>query len=68
MITDLPTKAYVSTITVRNIYQSFAYKMAAKINSHRYGTNLRHCNPMYNDNINCVFNFPTLVPNTSSNS
>jgi len=30
-----------------NIYQSFTYKMAAKINWHRYGTKLRHCRPMY---------------------
>jgi len=40
MMTDLP-------ITVTNIYQSFTYKMAAKINWHRYGTKL-HCHPMYN--------------------
>ena len=39
-MTDLP-------ITVTNIYQSFTYKMAAKINWHRYGTKL-HCHPMYN--------------------
>jgi len=25
----------------------FTYKMAAKINRHRYGTKLRHCHPMY---------------------
>jgi len=30
-----------------NIYQSFTYKMAAKINWHRYGTKLRHCRPVY---------------------
>jgi len=30
MITDY--KAYLSAITVTNIYQSFTYKMAAKIN------------------------------------
>ena len=29
------------------IYQSFTYKMAAKINWHRYGTKLRHCRPVY---------------------
>jgi len=34
---------------VTNIYQSFTYKMAAKINWHRYGTKLRHCHchPIY---------------------
>jgi len=34
---------------VTNIYQSFTYKMAAKINWHRYGTKVRHCHchPMY---------------------
>jgi len=33
--------AYLSTITVTNISESFklTYKMAAKINWHRYGTN-----------------------------
>ena len=43
----LTNKAYLSTITVRNISQSFTYKMAAKINWHRYGTKWRHCHPMY---------------------
>ena len=33
-------KAYSSAITVTNIYQRFTYKMAAKINRHRYGTKL----------------------------
>jgi len=46
MITDLPTKHY---ITVTNISKSFTYKMAAKINRHRYGTKLRHRRPMYNN-------------------
>ena len=51
MISDLPTKqikACLSTITVTNIYQSFTYKMASKINWHRYETKLRYCHPMYN--------------------
>jgi len=39
MITDLP-KAYLSAIAVTNIYQSFTYTMAAKINWHRHGTKL----------------------------
>jgi len=38
MITDLTTKCNLSAITVTNISQSFTYKMAAKINWHRYGT------------------------------
>jgi len=28
-----------------DITQSFTYKMAAKINRNKYGTNLRHCHP-----------------------
>ena len=39
--------SYLSAITVTNISQSFTYKMAAKINWHRYGTKLRHCHPVY---------------------
>ena len=39
MITDLPTNCNLSAITVTNISKSFTYKMAAKINWHRYGTN-----------------------------
>jgi len=31
---------------VTNISQSFTYKMAAKINMHRYVTKLRHRRPM----------------------
>ena len=34
----LTNKAYLSTVTVTNICQSFTYKMAAKFNWHRYGT------------------------------
>ena len=29
-------------------FSVFTYKMAAKINWHRYGTKLRHCQPVYN--------------------
>jgi len=44
----LTDKAYLSVfITVTNIYQSFTYKMAAKINWHRYGAKLSRCLPMY---------------------
>jgi len=34
----LTNKAYLSAITATNISQSFTYKMAAKINWHRYVT------------------------------
>jgi len=44
---ELTNKAYLSAITVAYIYQSFAYKTAAKIDWHRYGTKLRHCHAMY---------------------
>ena len=43
----LTNKAYLSSITVTSISHSFTYKMAAKINWHRYGTKLRHSHPMY---------------------
>ena len=43
----LTNKSYLSAITVTNISQSFTYKMAAKINWHRYGTKLCQCHPMY---------------------
>ena len=44
---QLTNKAYLSGITVRNIYESLTHKMAAKTSWHGYGTKLRHCNPMY---------------------
>ena len=48
IITDLAYQQSVSQrYPVTNIYQSFTYKMAAKINWHRYGTKLRHCHPVY---------------------
>jgi len=34
----LTNKAYLSGVTVRNIYESFTHKMAAKTSWHRYGT------------------------------
>jgi len=43
----LANEAHFSDITLTNISASFTYKMAAKINRHRYGTKLRHCHPMY---------------------
>jgi len=40
---------FKSDITVISIFQSFTYKMVAKISWHRYETKLRHCHchPMY---------------------
>ena len=38
-------------IAVTNISKSFTYKMAAEVNWHRYGTNLRHCHSMYRPNV-----------------
>ena len=46
MITDLPTQR-IYALSVTNISQSFTYKMAAKINWHRYGTKLCHCHRIY---------------------
>ena len=46
-ITSLPVKTRLSAIAVTGIFQSFTYKMAAKISWHRYGTKLRHGHPMY---------------------
>jgi len=44
----LINRAYLSAIAATNISQrDFTYKMAAKINWHRYGTKLRHCHPVY---------------------
>ena len=40
----MTNKAYLSTITVTDISQSFTYKMAAKKTT---GTKLRHRHPMY---------------------
>jgi len=43
----LSNKAYLSAITVTNIFHIFTYNMAAKMNWHRYGTKLRQCHFMY---------------------
>jgi len=48
--TTYTNKAYLSAITVTNIYRSFylrGYEMAAKISWHRCGTKLRHCQSTY---------------------
>ena len=47
-IRSLISKAFLSAIAVTNIYPSCAYRMAAEINWHRCGTELRHCHPVYN--------------------
>jgi len=44
---ELTNKAYLSGITVRNIYESLTHKMAAETSWHRYGTKLRYCHPMH---------------------
>jgi len=44
-------KAYLSAITVTNISQIFTYKMAAKIDWHRYGTKLRKCHPSHTNRL-----------------
>ena len=41
----LTNKAYLSDITVTNISQSFTYKMAIKINWHRYETIITSLSP-----------------------
>ena len=43
----LINKAYLSGITVRNIYESVTHKTAAKTSWHRYGTKLRHSHPIH---------------------
>ena len=48
MITDLPTKGIYVLSQWQTFLEDFTYKMAAKINWHRYGTTLRHCQPTYN--------------------
>ena len=43
----LANKVYLSAITLKTFFRVFTYKMAAKINWHRHGTNLLHYHPMY---------------------
>ena len=40
-------KAHLSDSRVTDISEGFTHKMAVKISQHRYGTKLRHCQPMY---------------------
>ena len=48
MIINLPKSVLKSSdIIASNISKSFTYKMAAKTSWHRYGTKLRHCQPVY---------------------
>jgi len=49
MTINLLKKAFLSDITVTDISRSFTHNMAAKTSWHRYGTQLRHCHPMYTD-------------------
>jgi len=46
MISDLSAKLFKRYHSDKH-FSVFTYKMAAKINWHRYGTKLRHCHPMY---------------------
>jgi len=46
MIAELPTKRIIAHHNDKRL-QSFTYKMAAKINWHKYATKLRHCHPMH---------------------
>jgi len=46
MIIYLPAAKPID-ISVANICQSFTHKMAPKTSWHGYGTELRHCHPMY---------------------
>ena len=57
-------KAYLSATTFLRV---FTYKMAARINCHRYGTKLRHCHSMYKERFFtsmacCWFQFPVARP------
>jgi len=45
----LTNKAYLHAITVTTFLRVFTYKMAAKINWHRYRTKLRHSHPTHTD-------------------
>jgi len=45
MITDLQTKLSLNREKI--FMRVFTYKMAAKINWHRYGTKLRHCRAVH---------------------
>ena len=47
MITDLPTQRIWALSQWQTFPGVFTYKMAAKINWHRFGTKLRYCRLMY---------------------
>jgi len=51
MITDLLTKRIQALSQWQTFLGVFTYKMAAKINWHKYATKLRHCHPMYDERI-----------------
>jgi len=63
---DHAKKAYLSGITVRNIYESFTHKMAAKASWHRYGTKLHHCHPVYYESLHAFSRTLISVVNQSS--
>jgi len=42
-------------------FSDFTYKMAAKINKHRYGTKLPHGHPMYQDYVSILYRFRDMV-------
>ena len=51
MITDLLTKRIQALSQWQTFLRVFTYKMAPKINWHRYETKLRYCHPMYDERI-----------------
>ena len=53
-------------MTVTNFLRVFTYKMAAKINWHRYGAKLRHCRPMYTIALTVMFHPPLCVVTVTS--
>ena len=59
----LANKVYLSAVMVTNISESFTYKLAAKINWHRYGTEFCHYHPLYATTMrhNCC-HWLTLIP------
>jgi len=61
MITDwLTKKVYLSAPTATNTSQSSTYKMAARINLHRYWTKLRQCHVTYT-RIPCFENYAPII-------
>jgi len=62
----LANNAYLSAISQwQTFIRVFTYKMAAKINWRRYGTKLRHCEPMYTA-VQCGLDPATQISSTSN--